>query len=176
MKKHFVLDAISCLEPRGALGSMSHMALKKQSAKTQIRRRTKGQRKSGLPLWVDVKMRKAATKNMDAKERPWLHEPHDGKKAVSKNTHRKNGGRENGGGAYPYGSTSKCTKPPNILRRPRGALGSMSHMAVKMQSATQQIRKTEEGKTEDGPTPMGRRQNAQSRPKFYGAKGAPLAP
>ena len=25
-------------------------------------------------------------------------------------------------------------------------------------------------------TPMGRRQNAQSRPKFYGAKGAPLAP
>ena len=26
------------------------------------------------------------------------------------------------------------------------------------------------------PTPMGRPQIAQSRPKFYGAKGAPLAP
>ena len=55
----------------------------------------------GLPLWVDVKMHKAATNSMEPKGRPWLHEPHGGKKAVSNKTNKKNGGRKNGRWAYP---------------------------------------------------------------------------
>ena len=71
---------------------------------------------------------------------------------------------KNGRWAYPYGSTSKCTKPSKILWSQMGALGSMNHMAVKRQSATKQIRKTEEGKTADGLTPMDQRLPCNSIP------------
>ena len=104
----------------------------------------------GLPLWVDVKMHKTAQNFMERNERAWLHGPHRCKKAISNKTNKKNEARKNGRWAYPYGSTSKCTSPPKILWSQRGALGSMSHMAVKRQSATKQIRKTKEWKTGDG--------------------------
>ena len=59
----------------------------------------------GLPLWGDVIMHKVAQNSMEPKGRPWLHEPHGGKKAVSNKTNKKNEGMENGRWAYPYGST-----------------------------------------------------------------------
>ena len=36
---------------------------------------------------------------------------------------------------YPYGSTTNCTQPPQILWNQRGALGSMGHVAEKRQWA-----------------------------------------
>ena len=93
------------------------------SSSTLVPRKEK--QKMGLPLWVDVKMHKTAQNSMEPKGRPWLHEPHGNKKAVSNKTNEKNGGRKNRRWVYPYGSTSKCTKPPKIPWSQRGALGSM---------------------------------------------------